>query len=301
MFKRILLIQVVGLLCLTQSELIDWTNYESDPALDNDINKSLKEIVQENGYAYEEYTIVTKDSYVLTLHRIPGRLGEAQTKKPVVYLQHGMDSDAFQWVINSADRAPAFDTVNAGYDVWMGNNRGSQFSVRHMTLDPANREFWQWSFEEMGLYDVPALLEVILKKTGQSKVSMVAHSMGTTQMFIGLSMLNDYYKERLNLFVALAPPTRISNTKCVPLQMVAANIGPISLFIEKIGMWNMFGPNYLVDNLVAAFCDYYLDLCVSMLKMLTDADPSVDNLDRERTYFTHMPSGSGYKNQLHFG
>ena len=77
MFKRILLIQVVGLLCLTQSELIDWTNYESDPALDNDINKSLKEIVQENGYAYEEYTIVTKDSYVLTLHRIPGRLGEA--------------------------------------------------------------------------------------------------------------------------------------------------------------------------------------------------------------------------------
>jgi hypothetical protein len=37
-----------------------------------------------------------------------------------------------------------------------------------------------------------------------------------------------------------------------------------------------------------------------MLKVFTDGDPSVDNFDRVKTYFTHIPSGSGYKNQLHF-
>ena len=69
----------------------------------------------------------------------------------------------------------------------------------------------------MGTYDLPAIIDFILESTSQSKLSYVAHSMGTTQMFIGLSMLNDYYKEKLNLFVALAPPTRISNTESVPL------------------------------------------------------------------------------------
>ena len=47
-----------------------------------------------------------------------------------------MDSDANQWVINSADRAPAFDVVNAGYDVWIGNNRGSKYSMGHPSLTP---------------------------------------------------------------------------------------------------------------------------------------------------------------------
>jgi Partial alpha/beta-hydrolase lipase region len=60
--------------------------YESDPALDNDVNKSLKEIIMENGFSYEEYTLVTKDKYILTLHRIPGKIGEPESKKPVVLL-----------------------------------------------------------------------------------------------------------------------------------------------------------------------------------------------------------------------
>jgi hypothetical protein len=37
------------------------TGYHSDPAIDNDVNKSLQEIIEENGFAYEEYTVITKD------------------------------------------------------------------------------------------------------------------------------------------------------------------------------------------------------------------------------------------------
>jgi hypothetical protein len=119
-------------------------------------------------------------------------------------------------------------------------------------------------------------------------------------MFIGLSMINDYYKERLNVFVALAPPTRISNTNSVPLQIVAAHIEPMELLVIKMGMYNMFGPDYAINNEVADFCDKNLEFCISMLKVLTDGDPSVDNFDRVKTYLTHIPSGSGYKNQFHF-
>lgn len=36
--------------------------------------------------------------------------------------------------------------------------------------------------------------------------------MGTTQLFYALSDQPDFWKERLNLFVALAPVTRLDNT-----------------------------------------------------------------------------------------
>jgi lysosomal acid lipase/cholesteryl ester hydrolase len=57
----------------------------------------------------------------------------------------------------------------------------------------------------MGLYDVPAFIDFILAKTGQDKLTYVGHSQGTTQMFIGTSLIPDYYASTVNLFVALAP------------------------------------------------------------------------------------------------
>ena len=57
----------------------------SDPSVDIDAFKSVKDMCNENGYNYEEYSIVTEDGYILSLMRIPGQLGEAiTTGKPVV-------------------------------------------------------------------------------------------------------------------------------------------------------------------------------------------------------------------------
>jgi pimeloyl-ACP methyl ester carboxylesterase len=64
------------------------------------------------------------------------------------------------------------------------------------------------------MYDVPAQINFVLKKTGKEKLSYIGHSQGTTQMFVALTTkdLKDEIASKLNLFVAYAPITRMSHS-----------------------------------------------------------------------------------------
>jgi lysosomal acid lipase/cholesteryl ester hydrolase len=44
-----------------------------------------------------------------------------------------------------------------GFDVWLGNNRGTTFSRNHTYMDPdREKKFWEFSFVELGDFDAPA-------------------------------------------------------------------------------------------------------------------------------------------------
>ena len=61
-------------------------------------------------------------------------------------------------------------------------------------MDEKEPEFWDFSFQEMGMYDVPANINFILEKTGQEKVNFMGHSQGTAQMFAFLSLYPEVAK-----------------------------------------------------------------------------------------------------------
>lgn len=95
-----------------------------------------------------------------------------------------------------------------GYDIWMGNNRGTKYS-NESDLFPVNDDSfdrWDFSWAELGLYDDPAFMDLIMAESGASKVNYIGYSMGTTQMFYGLTHIEEtYYSRSMNKFIALAP------------------------------------------------------------------------------------------------
>jgi len=56
-------------------------------------------------------------------------------------------NSATVWVIHDKNNSPAFNMLENGYDVWLGNNRGTPFSRNHTVLNPdKDSEFWKFSF-----------------------------------------------------------------------------------------------------------------------------------------------------------
>lgn len=134
--------------------------------------------------------IETDDGYLLTFYRIQKKNSTIIAGLKPLWLQHGLLDCSDTWLINDEDKAPGFMLANAGYDVWFGNSRGNTHSRNHVTLNPnKDAKFWEFSFQEMADYDLPAGFRYIYAKTGQ-KIHYVGHSQGSMMMHVALSKNN---------------------------------------------------------------------------------------------------------------
>ena len=176
---------------------------------------SAVQIIQKNGLEVMTYSVTTEDDYVLGNFRIraPGFVEGS----PAVFLQHGLFDSSDCWIINNEKVAPAFQLARAGYDVYMGNNRGNYYSNKNLHLDPVtdDKEFHDYSFTKYGKYDLTAQVQKAIDMSGQEKVTFMGHSQGTTQMFYELSQNQDWINERVNLFVALAPIANMAHSELI--------------------------------------------------------------------------------------
>jgi gastric triacylglycerol lipase len=106
------------------------------------------------GFKVDSYSVTTPDNYVLGNFRI--RTPGLKAGAPAVFLQHGLFDCSDTWIINDEKVAPAYQLARAGYDVYLGNNRGNFYSNKNTKLDPVkdDKAFHDYSFDKYGEYDL---------------------------------------------------------------------------------------------------------------------------------------------------
>ena len=80
-------------------------------------------------------------------------VSKAKGSVPAVHLQHGLTNSADDWIMADPQNSTAYVLANAGFDVWLGNNRGNKYSRRHAKAtihpDKTPKEFFDFSFKEL--------------------------------------------------------------------------------------------------------------------------------------------------------
>ena len=96
------------------------------------------------GFTWEPIKVTTDDGFILTTFHVTGNAnGPFTPTLPPVIIQHGDSSDAADWMDNYWDGLPMhLQLAEAGYDVWIGNNRGTEYSQGHTSLTTDDPEFW---------------------------------------------------------------------------------------------------------------------------------------------------------------
>uniref|UniRef100_A0A8C2TM36 Lipase member M-like n=1 Tax=Coturnix japonica TaxID=93934 RepID=A0A8C2TM36_COTJA len=243
-------------------------------------------------YPSEEYEILTRDGYYnilgtqvwLYLARKPANTCNPWNLVfgPVVFLQHGLFGDSSNWVENLANNSLGFILADSGYDVWLGNSRGTLCSRRHQHLSPDQAEFWDFSFHEMAMYDLPAMINFVLQKTGQKQLYYVGYSQGATIAFIAFSSMPEL-AQKIKFFFALAPVVTMKHAKCPLLKMSFLSTGKPDIFL----------PNQCRHPLLHK-------LCASLFFLLGGFNEKNLNMTRLDVYTAHYPDGTSVKNIIHW-
>nr|XP_018905705.1 PREDICTED: lipase 3-like [Bemisia tabaci] len=306
-FTSINNILLKGILNVQRTFRSRWDRYRRQET--NEIEpykQTTDEAVLNEGYPAETHFVITDDGYILTLHRIPhGRIeDETPRKRPVVLVMHGILCSSTDWVITGVNESLGFVLADAGYDVWLGNARGNTYSRKHLKLDPARspRKFWNFSFHEMGILDLPAMIDYVLNVTEQSSLSYVGHSMGTT-MFYVLCSQRPEYNSKVRVMFSLAPVAYLTYVRSPVIRFLSTISDPLAWLCNTLGYYE-FLPNQrflsLVNQTVCQQGSLGRGICNNALFLIAGYDTNKLNKTFVPTILGHVPAGASSKTLTHF-
>lgn len=204
------------------------------------------ELIKGYGYPAESYSVQTEDGYILALYRIPYGINDmnSTTNRPPILLVHGLGSSGSDYLSLGPDHSIGYTLADRGYDVWLFNARGNSYSQKNVLLDPNlepelfydfrliknKRKIYiiyvtkNFSFHEIGYYDLPATIDFILEQTGEEKIYYIGHSQGGTTFLI-LTSEKPEYNNKIRLATLLAPAVYLHN--CGPIMRTFSELGPM--------------------------------------------------------------------------
>lgn len=174
----------------------------------NESDEATQLVRRQGGYKVESHLVDTEDGYVLKVHRVYRK--NSKKVKPSVFMQHGLFASSADFLLTGKSKALAFLLADNDYDVWLGNIRGSRNSLRHKRMSTESGKYWNFSFHEFGLYDLPAMIDYMLNVTRHKKCYYVGHSQGTTSFIVMMAMRPEF-NEKIIQSHLMAPAVFMKN------------------------------------------------------------------------------------------
>ncbi|XP_014247628.1 lipase 1-like [Cimex lectularius] len=157
------------------------------------LSLSNRELIERAGYNYEFHEAVTDDGYLVGLHRIMRR--DRPSKGHPVLLVNGFCIRSRSWILRGKGIDFPFILADHGYDVWLGDQRGNPYSRKHLKYSFTDSEYWNFSFHEIGSYDLPAMINQVLNVSSKEKLSYVGQSLGSSFYFAMMSEREEFNRK----------------------------------------------------------------------------------------------------------
>ncbi|XP_017844946.1 lipase 3-like, partial [Drosophila busckii] len=221
---------IFGLYVAALASRVDFYKLFNDPQGRLSLTPRLKtdDRIRAHGYPAEMHYVPTEDGYILGLFRIPysHKLQNQNALRPIVLIQHGLTGCSDNWIAMGPDNAIAFQLADAGYDVWLGNARGTTYSRNHTSRSTQHPYFWRFSWHEVGHYDIAAMIDYALATNGQNQraIHYIGHSQGTTVFFVLMSTRPEY-NAKIKTAHMLAPVAFMDNLSSLLVRTVGPYLG----------------------------------------------------------------------------
>ncbi|RZC66959.1 hypothetical protein C5167_010650 [Papaver somniferum] len=252
-------------------------------------------LIEPSGYPCSEHSVKTDDGYVLALQRVSSdRKGHIESKSfgPPVLLQHGLFMGGDSWFLNSKEQSLGYILADQGFDVWVGNVRGTHWSHGHVSLSVENMEFWDWSWQEMALYDLAEMIKYVHAITN-SKVLVAGHSQGTIMSLAAFTRSD--IVGMVEGAALLCPVSYLSHcTAPLVLDMVRMHLDKMIL---ALGIHQLNFRSERGVQIMDSICDEHVD-CSDLLVSITGKNCCFNN-SRVDDYLTYEPHPSSTKNLNH--
>ncbi|XP_063728762.1 lysosomal acid lipase/cholesteryl ester hydrolase-like [Symsagittifera roscoffensis] len=262
-----------------------------------------------------EHSVTTKDGYILTVHRVNKQ--SSKLKKPpetsanmseksngrlaenkIALLMHCLECDSSVFLTNTAKKSLGFMLASSDIDVWLGNVRGTYYSKKHRKLSIEDEKYWDFTWQEMAWYDLPAIVDYIKSATNQQKIYYIGQSQGT---LIGLTQFaqDPDLEASIKRSYMLSPFVTLQNIR----SPVKYFLGLLYTYGKFIGDRHFFPFSHTTaSKLAALFCPKNVQGFCLMVYRHFSGFSSPDNLNPSRisVYFAHAVSGTSLKNVRHY-
>jgi len=135
--------------------------------------------------------------------------------------------------------------------------RGNIFSYEHINRNEFDSnqfysKYWNFSFHEMAIYDLPSYINYVKGVTGFEKVIYIGHSQGTLIFYINFMLNSTYLTTTIEKFVGLGSVLRLDHIKSSVVNFLEKTW--FLDLLDKLKIYNILSLGTEVNRLFHLFC-----------------------------------------------